>query len=99
MDGTVGSRIVKLERTLALRRARGVALRVLEGVAWLTSEGAAGDIFLRAGETHVIGSDGLTLIEALGTAACVVEVREARPRRAPALRFADHPTGSQAVFR
>lgn len=53
---------------LRLRGARGQRVRVDAGCVWITVEGLADDVFLHAGEMFRIPGDGLTLIEALGSA-------------------------------
>ncbi len=60
-----------------LSRARGVRVTCTAGRVWLTVEGETGDIFLRPGESHVIATDGLALLEALGDG----RVRLGRPAR------------------
>ncbi|QKS29476.1 MAG: hypothetical protein FAZ92_00632 [Accumulibacter sp.] len=55
-------------RPLRLRSARGVRVTCTAGVAWLTVAGEAGDILLTAGESHRVRSNGLALLEAIGTA-------------------------------
>ena len=60
-------------------RIDGAAGRVLEcvaGTVWITSAAAAGDVFLRAGESHRLGG-GLTLVEALGEARIVLHASSA----------------------
>ncbi len=59
-----------------LRRARGVRVACTAGQVWLTVAGEAGDILLRAGQSHVIAADGLALLEGLGGG----HVRLERPR-------------------
>lgn len=45
---------------------RGVRVTCTAGVLWLTVEGESGDIFLTAGDSHLIGARGLALVEAIG---------------------------------
>ncbi|MBL8393156.1 MAG: DUF2917 domain-containing protein [Candidatus Accumulibacter sp.] len=51
-----------------LLSARGVRVTCTAGLAWLTVEGEAGDIFLKPGDSHQVGADGLALLEAIGSA-------------------------------
>lgn len=51
-----------------LLSARGVQITCTAGLAWLTVEGEAGDIFLKPGDSHQVGADGLALLEAIGSA-------------------------------
>ena len=51
---------------LSLREARGLRVVCTAGTIWLTVDGEAGDIFLRAGQSHRIVSNGLALIESIG---------------------------------
>ena len=55
-------------RPLRLLSARGVRITCTAGVAWLTVAGEAGDILLTTGESHRVRSNGLALLEAIGTA-------------------------------
>lgn len=47
---------------LRLRRARGVAIRVLSGRVWITEDGRAADSFLGAGRSYRVAGEGLVLI-------------------------------------
>ncbi|MEF8699607.1 MAG: DUF2917 domain-containing protein [Candidatus Accumulibacter sp. UW20] len=69
---------------IRLLSARGVRIVCTAGVLWLTVEGEAGDIVLRAGESHVVRGSGLALLEAIGRGQVRFE-RVAPPMR---LRFA-----------
>jgi hypothetical protein len=51
---------------LSLREARGLRVVCMAGTVWLTVEGEAGDIFLRAGQSYRIASNGLALLESIG---------------------------------
>ncbi|EXI67447.1 MAG: hypothetical protein AW08_02003 [Candidatus Accumulibacter adjunctus] len=55
-------------RPLRLLSARGVRISCTAGIAWLTVAGETGDILLVAGQSHVVRSNGLALLEAIGTA-------------------------------
>lgn len=55
----------------ALTAAAGSELRALAGMVWITETGAAGDVILRAGESHRIAGRGCVVIEALRGAAQV----------------------------
>ena len=50
-----------------LMSARGVRVICTAGRIWLTVEGEAGDVFLAAGESHLIRGRGLALLEAIGS--------------------------------
>jgi len=50
-----------------LRRAKGVRVTCTQGLLWLTVEGEAGDIVLAPGDSYLIRSCGLGLLEAVGT--------------------------------
>lgn len=50
-----------------LSRARGLTVRCTAGRVWLTVDGEAGDIILVAGQFHRIRSNGLALLEAIGS--------------------------------
>jgi hypothetical protein len=50
-----------------LMSARGVRIICTAGSVWLTVEGEAGDVFLAAGESHLIRGRGLALLEAIGS--------------------------------
>ncbi|PKO89794.1 MAG: hypothetical protein CVU18_03040 [Betaproteobacteria bacterium HGW-Betaproteobacteria-12] len=51
---------------LSLREARGLSVRCTAGTIWLTVEGEAGDVFLRAGQSYRLASNGLALLESIG---------------------------------
>lgn len=63
----------------ALADAAGSELRAVAGMVWITETGAAGDVFLRAGESHRIEGRGRVVIEALRGAARV-ELHRCAPR-------------------
>lgn len=50
-----------------LMSARGVRVTCTAGRVWLTVEGEAGDVFLAAGESHLVRGRGLALLEAIGS--------------------------------
>ena len=52
---------------IRLNNARGVSIQCTAGTIWITLSGEAGDIFLQAGERWSIKSNGLALIESIGT--------------------------------
>ncbi len=61
-----GSEICLAENApIRLQSARGVRVTCTAGVVWLTVEGEAGDIFLRAGQVYVVRGRGLALLEAI----------------------------------
>lgn len=52
---------------LSLRQARGLRVVCMAGTIWLTVDGEAGDILLRSGQSHLIASNGLALVECIGS--------------------------------
>lgn len=50
-----------------ISRAQGLTVRCTAGRVWITVTGEGADVFLAAGEAHRIGSNGLALIEAIGS--------------------------------
>lgn len=62
---------------LSLRDACGLRVVCMAGTIWLTVDGEAGDIFLRPGQSHRIASDGLALVESIGSG----RIRLERPPR------------------
>ena len=57
------------DRPLRLDAARHAELRVKTGTVWITASGAAGDLFLAAGERYRVPQEGVVLVEAVrGTA-------------------------------
>lgn len=50
-----------------LMSARGVRIVCTSGRIWLTVEGESGDVFLAAGESHLVRGSGLALVEAIGS--------------------------------
>lgn len=48
-----------------LSAAKGVCVLCTAGTLWLTVEGEAGDIILRAGEMHRVRGNGLALLEGM----------------------------------
>ena len=53
------------DRPLRLDVARHAELRVETGTVWITASGAAGDLFLAAGERYCVPKDGVVLVEAM----------------------------------
>lgn len=49
---------------MRLRRARGLAIEVLDGRVWITEDGRHADSFLAPGERYRVAGDGLVLIGA-----------------------------------
>lgn len=52
---------------LRLRRGAGQRIECLSGMAWITAAGQNTDFILRAGQSLHIPTDGLVLLEAVGT--------------------------------
>lgn len=53
-------------RPIRLADALGMRVRCLRGTIWITSAGESGDVFLQAGESHLIPRNGLSLVESIG---------------------------------
>lgn len=66
---------------VALRQARGLTVRCVSGIVWLTVEGEADDTFLREGQSHHIAGTGLVLLEGIGGG----RIRLEQPARFPGL--------------
>lgn len=60
-------------QTLRLKGSRGVRLRCLEGVCWVTREGDARDHVLRAGEAYSVDGPGRVVVWAITGARLRVE--------------------------
>lgn len=69
---------------LRLTHASGTRLRCVSGILWITQAGEAGDIFLAPGQSHLIDSKGLVLIESIGAGRIRLEIQ---PRRGTARRW------------
>ncbi len=50
---------------VVVTHARGLELRALTGIVWITEAGEACDVFLRAGESYRIRGQGLVVLEAV----------------------------------
>ncbi len=61
-----------------LRGASGVRLICRRGTVWITQEGLVRDDFLSIGESLILVSSGLTLIESIGEAAASLAVESTR---------------------
>lgn len=67
-----------------LQDGRGVVVRVLQGMVWLTHQGRSEDIFVQGGECFVIARDGTTIVSHLGKAALTrIELCAATPAWIP----------------
>ena len=53
-------------RPLRIEQARGQRITCTAGTLWITETGIACDIFLAAGETHEVQTNGLLLVESVG---------------------------------
>ena len=49
---------------LRMRRARGLAIAVLEGRVWITEDGRPGDAFVGPGHRYCVAGDGNVLVGA-----------------------------------
>ena len=66
IDLSSGELCLKNGIPLRLARASGLRIDCLSGKIWITETGEAADIFLTAGESYWIASQGLALIESIG---------------------------------
>jgi hypothetical protein len=62
-----------------IENGRGACVRVESGTVWLTEHECTGDVILRAGSSHCIERDGLTLLTNFGARLALVTI-EAAPR-------------------
>jgi hypothetical protein len=51
-------------KTLRVRDAGGLSLRIVEGTAWITEDGNPNDYSLAEGEVRLVASDGLMRVHA-----------------------------------
>ena len=58
---------------LRLSRAAGTRITVLGGRVWLTESGSRDDVFLSAGQSHVVAGNGAVVIEAMASARAPAE--------------------------
>lgn len=65
-------------RTLRLREAQGLSMRVLTGCLWLTEERDTQDYMLEACDQRIVATPGLTLAYAFGEARVEMEAPEGR---------------------
>jgi len=75
MPCTGYDKVLKLSHgdLVELNDSRGTTLRVTQGTVWLTQEHDTQDVVLRTGDVWTIERQGLTLVEAQGSAlVCVV---------------------------
>jgi hypothetical protein len=64
--------LLRERKPLRLAAARGCRIRCMAGCAWITAPGMVEDVFLRGGEAWQIDTDGLVLVEAIGSAAVTI---------------------------
>ncbi len=64
---------------LSLREARGLRVKCTSGIVWITLSGQAADVFLKAGESHILLGKGLALIECIGDGSIRIGMPEHRP--------------------
>ena len=79
--------------TLAVTLPVRARIRVTRGTVWATTRGSHDDVWLQAGQQHLLPSAGLTVLEAAGTPA-IVELLPAKKRTsnsARALRWRPTP--------
>lgn len=65
--------------TAALATPCGMGIRVVKGKVWATTTGSLDDLWLRAGDEHLVPKQGLTVIEASDTPATVELAPPANP--------------------
>jgi len=65
--------------TLAVTLPVRARIRVTRGTVWATTRGCHDDVWLQAGEQHLLPSAGLTVLEAAGTPA-TIELSPAKKR-------------------
>ena len=65
IDLRAGEIYLPARRPLRLNEARGVLVRCMEGIIWITIEGEADDVFLTPDQAWRIQRNGLCLIESL----------------------------------
>ena len=72
--------LLQPNRPLRLDAARHAELCVESGTVWITVSGAAGDLFLAAGESYQVPTQGRVLVEAVrGAAAVSLDHSKRRP--------------------
>ena len=64
-----GSMRLGAAQTLAVTLPVGTWIRVIDGTLWATTSGSLDDRWLRAGEVHQVPSGGMTVLEAVSSAA------------------------------
>jgi len=64
---------------LSLREARGLRVECTSGIVWITLSGQTADVFLKAGESHLLRGNGLALIECIGDGSIRIGMSERRP--------------------
>lgn len=64
-----GSLTLKHAQIQSLRHAKGIIIHCQTGVLWLSEEGDARDIVLHAGQRYCLQTEGLIVLEAIGTEA------------------------------
>lgn len=52
---------------ICLRQAHGLQVTSTAGTIWITVTGEPGDVFLGPGQTYEVPSNGLAIIESIGT--------------------------------
>ena len=67
---------------ISLRGARGLRIACTAGTVWITVADEPGDIFLSAGQTHVVQGNGLAIVESIGSGS----IRIGKPGKQPASR-------------
>ncbi len=85
-------------RVWSLQRAAGARITVRAGKVWITESGCADDVFLCAGQHHVVAGQGRVVIEPQGRGA-VAWVDISGPGRPAAPRGAQRAWGMLARLR
>ena len=67
MQLDLASPLLALEpgQVVTLDDARGTRIRARYGAVWVTEEGSVDDHIVSPGETHIVGRDGRTVVQAM----------------------------------
>ncbi|MBI4742735.1 MAG: DUF2917 domain-containing protein [Betaproteobacteria bacterium] len=88
---------LRADRPVRLERAAEVRLVCVHGAIWLTLYGCADDIFLCAGESYLIATNKLALLEAVGPESAGVRIVPPA-RKAPCFRWVHKAAQSLAAI-
>lgn len=78
MRNTIRNSELQLENAhpISLGQARGQHVICLSGTLWLTEQGASEDIFLKPGESHYLGKQGLVVVEGIGVSRMLLQTQQ-----------------------